>query len=227
MTTVTNFSPAAALALSTNLVEGFAKAGLIGRIATVEAQQITQIKSASAGVSEILPRGAKKYIVPFDGKFYSYPLRVGDHPTSKDLFKMYGPVPNIYREGMIALGGEIYFVKIEDLKRGIVRKSRKLPIPAKRTITYKDLIDGLACTNFADLPDEHPQSAASIAARRAGLSTSSATLGDSPEGSGDQGPQGSPNSTELDEELRLANMAFEEQVGTLYDYEDSEEKWED
>jgi hypothetical protein len=178
-----------------------------------------------------LVRAVKKYIVPFKGQFHSYPLVLVDHPTSKELFKMQAPVPNILREGMVVVDGEVYFVKLEDLKRGIVRKSRKLPIPLKRTITYKDLIDGLACTPTSELPEEHFYSTASVARRRAAAdirdSSAEATLDSGEIGApGRSVTSGSEESVDLDEELRLADLAFSEQVGSLYSHSNPEEEWQ-
>lgn len=180
--------------------------------------------------SPTLIRAVRKYIVPFNGKFYSYPLTLLEHPTSKDLFKMQAPVPNILREGLVVVGIEVFFVKLEDLKRGIVRKSRKLPIPLKRTVTYKDFIDGLACTATPDLPDDHYYSTRSIAKRRAALDAAAsgslgggATTSDTGEAESlehllSSGPEGS---IDLDEESRLIDLAYQEQIGSLLSDSDS------
>lgn len=181
--------------------------------------------------SSTLVRTSKKYIVPFNGQFFSYPLNLATHPTSKDLYKMQAPIPNILREGMVVADGEVFFVKLEDLKRGIVRKSRKLPIPPKRTITYKDFIDGLACIQTADLPDDHYYSTKSLAARRAALDAASrnptSTGVDETGTPADQLASGAERAVDLDEELRLADLAYEEQIGSLYCDSNEETEWED
>lgn len=178
--------------------------------------------------SPTLVRNAKKYIVPFNNQFYMYPLMLEEHPTSKDLFKMVHPIPDIFREGMVVVDSEVYYVKLEDLRRGIVRKSRKLPIPPKRTTTYKDFLDGLACTQTQDLPQDHYYSAASVAARRATISTrettASVAAASSAQGLGDQNPRSTSVYAELEAELREIELAFEEQVGALLSIDDSQEE---
>lgn len=187
---------------------------------------------AATGTTTLV-RTTKKYIVPFNGRFYSYPLVLVVHPTSSSLYKMQAPIPNILREGMVVVDGEVYAVKLEDLKRGIVRKSRQLPIPPKRTITYKDFIDGLACTQTADLPDDHYYSTRSVAERRAILD---AAAGGDTTTAIDVGEDGTPENqlalgaeiaVDLDEESRLADLAYQEQVGALYGDSTEEENWED
>jgi hypothetical protein len=228
--TLKNYGPQQALNPANFIRQNAEGLGLTTEDLKVSFETIIPLPKGAAGTPTLV-RASKKYIVPFNGKFYSYPMVLVDHPTSRDLLKIQAPIPNILREGMVVVGGEVLFVKLEDLKRGIVRKSRKLPIPPKRTITYKDFIDGLACTQSADLPVDHYYSTASVVKRRAALDAAagcSPTPG--PEEAGapvDLLPRGDEGSIDLDEESRLINLAFQEQVGSLYCDPNEEEDWQD
>lgn len=225
-----NYGPEQALNAANFVRKNAADFGLTEQDLKVPITTVIPMPKAVSGTPTLV-RVSKKYIVPFNGKFYTYPLILVEHPTSPDLLKMQVPIPNILREGMVIVDGEVLFVKLEDLKRGIVRKSRKLPIPSKRTITYKDFIDGLACTPATELPDDHFYSSRSINQRRAALDAAAgdSTASDSDEAgsSVDQLPRGAEEAVDLDEESRLINLAFEEQVGALYSDSLEEEDWED
>lgn len=217
--TLKNYGPAQALKAAKHIRENLSGLGMSDGNWNINIVHVAPLFKGTS-VSNTLIRANRKYIIPFGGKFYTYPMTVVEHPTSANLFKIVPPVPNILREGMVVVDTEIYFVKIEDLKRGIVRKSRKLPIPPKRTITYTDFLDGLACTQSSDLPDDHFYSSTSIARRRAELdrraSNPTSALSDEARTSDNQISPGLEDSTDLDEESRLIDMAFEEQVGSLY-----------
>jgi hypothetical protein len=228
-TTLKNYGPKEALNSAAYIRQNIAGLGLTLEDLALPVTAVIALPNG-AGATGTFARISKRYIVPFNGKFYSYPLMLVDHPTSPDLYKMQAPLPNILREGMVVVNSEVFFVKLEDLKRGIVRKSRKLPIPPKRTITYKDFLDGLACTPATDLPDDHFYSSASVAKRRADLDTrdraNPSTTNSGEAGSSDnqlaprvEGP------VDLDEELRLIDMAYSEQIGSLLGDPYSEEEW--
>lgn len=186
-----------------------------------------------ASATQTLVRNTKRYIVPFNGQFFSYPMLLLPHPTSESLFSIVQPVPDILREGLVFVGGEAYYVKLEDLRRGIVRKSRRLSIPPKRTITYQDFLDGLACTATQDLPDHHYYSPASIAARRAATPGGENISAEDEAQAGETGTSTSSRSSraaevdELEAELREIDVAFQEQIGALCNHEDSQEEWID
>src|ERR1700756_2806077 len=229
-TTSQNLGPSQALQMTSFVQRHLVESGIKPEELTLS---VADVVSLGKGISSTtyLVRSSKRYIVPFARKFYSYPLMLIQHPTSQDLFKMQAPIPNILREGLVIVDSEAYFVKIEDLRRGIVRKSRKLPIPLKRTITYKDFIDGLACTPAAQLPSDHPYSTASLARRRAALEASASNSpGDDSTATSTRQSDDTPRAegtVDLDEELRLADLAFQEQIGSVFSYEDPEEEWED
>lgn len=219
MTTALTLSPAQALNIAQYLKENLHVLGIKEDEITVDIQTVVPL-NRSYSTSPTLVRESKRYIVPFNGQFHSYKLILDNHPTSSELFTMVQPIPDIFREGLVVMGGEIYYVKLEDLRRGIVRKSRKLSIPAKRIITYQDFLDGLACTETTDLPSSHYYSSASVAARRAaGPAKATEASGDAKAKQAGPDTSNRPSAVteadELETELWEADMAFEEQIGSL------------
>lgn len=228
MTTGNTFGTREALNMAGFLRENTHFLGVTPEDLKVRVEDIIPL-SKSVTTSSTLVRNSKKYIVPFNNQFYMYPLMLEAHPTSKDMFKMVHPIPDILREGMVVVDSEIYYVKLEDLRRGIVRKSRRLPIPTKRTITYKDFLDGLACTQTQDLPDSHYYSSAAVATRRASITARETSSGvnqaQSTSGTANSGSFATDPESELEAELREIAMAYEDQVGALLGNDDSQEEW--
>jgi hypothetical protein len=87
-----------------------------------------------------LTRKSGYYIIPQAGDFYY--LKIGNVvPNGEHLFKIEGKGPPLLREGMIVIEKEVYYVTLEDIKRGVIRKSRKLKLK-RGTITYDDFLNG-------------------------------------------------------------------------------------
>lgn len=228
MTTGNTFGTREALRAASFLRENTHMLGVTPEDLKVKVEDLIPL-GKSVTTSPTLVRNAKKYIVPFNNQFYMYPMLLEQHPTSKDLFKMALPIPDIFREGMVVVDGEVYYVKLEDLRRGIVRKSRQLPIPTKRTITYQDFLDGLACTQTQDLPSDHYYSAAAVSARRARIASREAAIGlpqaGEVAGTEDHKPRPITADSELEAELWQIELAYEDQVGSLLSDDDQEEEW--
>jgi hypothetical protein len=87
-----------------------------------------------------LSRKSGYYIIPQDNMFYYF--KIGDIvPKGEYLFQIDGKGPPVLREGMVVIEKEIYYITLEDIKRGIIRKSRKLKLKPG-TITYEDFLNG-------------------------------------------------------------------------------------
>ena len=91
------------------------------------------------GTSETFTRKTGYYIVLANEVFNYFkieiPTEYGGH-----LFK-FTKAPPVLREGFVVISKDIYFVTIQDLKRGLVRRSRKLNL-RHGTITYQDFLTG-------------------------------------------------------------------------------------
>lgn len=168
------------------------------------------------------------YIVPWNNSFYYYKISDDFIQRSEHIFE-FTIKPPTNREGFVIINKELYYVTLEDLKRGIVRKVRKLDI--KSGATYADLYH---------LGNNRPDTSKST-------STSADTVGpgtnvDSTEGapanivlrpltSAELAKAGlvvGANETDGMDLAKAANMAFEEQIESLHSFvsEEEGEEWE-
>lgn len=91
-------------------------------------------------VTKNLVRKSGYYIVLANDVFNYF--KIGDILPHNDYFyKISSKKPPVLREGFVVVEGELHYVTIKDLMNGIVRKSRKLELK-RGTLTYDDFING-------------------------------------------------------------------------------------
>ncbi len=185
-------------------------------------------------VTETLERKSRYYIVLANGKFHYYriaaPVAVafrtnlpGTPQVAVPTLYAFTKLPIICAEGLVVIDKEIYFVTVDDLRRGYIRTSRLLKLQ-RYQVTYESIVSGRAFI------------------RKSPPATKAAKSGTAEEGSGAMGPGnifGDADRVPDDPdkpgigfdasaaEIAAANRAFRDQVGTLYGIQDSEEEgWE-
>lgn len=70
------------------------------------------------------------YVVPDGDLFHYFPLKVVDENTERPIFRI-EKSPSVLMEGIAILGKRLYRVPVQDLMRGVIRKSREIQ-PANR-----------------------------------------------------------------------------------------------
>jgi hypothetical protein len=89
------------------------------------------------GSSDVLSKKKGYYIVPWAGEFHYH--KVADLKERSEHIWEFTKKPLTKKEGLMVINKEIYHITVDDLKRGIVRKSRKVTI--KTGSTYDDLLN--------------------------------------------------------------------------------------
>ena len=180
------------------------------------------------------PRRPGTYVVLANGKFYAY--KVGPvRPSGNHLLKFNHPLPPILKEGLVVYNKDYYFVTVEDLKRGIIRTSRKIKLK-RGTITYDDFIIGTTASN------KKPNTqATAIEDGSGGILTATGGPAEAPSWQGKDGEAlsveallsvqsgGSDIEANLPsaglDELKAADLAFQDQVRALFG-DSNPETWE-
>lgn len=110
--------------------------------------------------SDNLIRKTGYHIVPFNGKFYYY--KHGNLvKRSEFIYEFSDKRSASLREGFVVIDKVVYYVTLEDLKRGIVRTSRKLELK-RGTLTYHDFLTGnIFPANRAGVRSAQPSSSSS------------------------------------------------------------------
>lgn len=96
----------------------------------------TVLQKRTISTSETLSRKKGYYIVPWQGLFHYF--KIPDIEESPGFFFTFKAKPATRKEGFVVVNKELYYVTLDDLKRGIVRKSRKVNV--KLSPTYNDFI---------------------------------------------------------------------------------------
>ena len=180
------------------------------------------------------------FITPWAGNFYYYKVAVGQEVNG--LIRMTSNLPPVLREGFFCLNRAVYFVPLQDLRRGVIRASRKVRI-SNRALTYQDFLD--ATRNAANGSTDQSASSSSNFAGSAdsGVGLAGSTASDVYFGT--QAPAIADaslvapvrrvvppsnvsfgDSTRLAGEIRGAGVANQEQISALLNLEDPEEEWE-
>ena len=196
------------------------------------------------------------YYITFSGDKFHYFKTGGIEKFNEDIWKIKIPLPPVLREGFVVIDKEVYLVTLEDLKRRLIRKSRKLKLK-KGTIRYGDIITGSAFLkpevrnptgpdstgNLAKEPKFNTKSGASTKnsgietgeAGRGGPAQAETRLSDIPladilKSASPTKISGISGGVEMDES-KVIDMAIQHQVGSLLSYAfekegDSGEEWE-
>lgn len=157
---------------------------------------------------EILIRKSDYLVTVKDDKFHYYRCQVEE---VGNFFNMKLPPP-ILSDALFIKDKEIYFVMERDVRRRHIRKARKLPLK-KSTITYDDIINHNV---FPVAPSKSTKGG-----KLAESSPQTAGLG---AGSLDSDLGGSPGAAE-NQEQKEADVAFEEQIRTLFGNPFEEIEW--
>ncbi len=153
------------------------------------------------------------YLVILRNEEFNY-YRCLVEPSGEYLFRMKEPAP-IFSEGVYILDKEIYFVTEQDLRRGLVRKARKLTLK-RLAITYADI----TTNNVFPAPKSGTNTA------RSGTSAISGIPAATPGTIQDPDNVGSVSASDL-AELQAIDLAFNEQVRELLGASSQEEvEWE-
>lgn len=195
----------------------------------VELQPLVDTRFPASTPSKKSPDFIRKsgfFITPWAGNFYYYKVTVAE--GGNGLLRMVANVPPVLREGFYCEARVVYFVPLQDLRRGVIRKSRRV-ILSNRALTYLDFVN--ATNSSADTCSPVAPTSSADAA------PASLTLGVAPaiaDPSILAGVRTAPapghvsfgDSAQLTEELGRASLAYQEQVSSLLNSEGEEEEWE-
>ena len=190
-----------------------------------------------------LARKKGYYIIPYLQKFYYF--KIGDIvPNGKHLFKIVGKQPPLFREGMVVIDKDVFYVTLEDLRRSLIRKSRKLKLK-RGSLTYEDFITGNAFleNTQAEPTTDSNENPRVETVKGAGVKVSASARASGPENTSEvsnnpladlfgktrnKGLTATGKKAKLDES-EIIDMAFEEQIGALLNNVSQEEgsSWEE
>ena len=88
------------------------------------------------------------FIVPFMGKFFYKKIFISNEFPH---FWRFDP-NNICIEGLVVIDKRCYFVTLEDLDRGLIRKSREVPLKKTGPIRYEDFVQNTYQTKRKEQP---------------------------------------------------------------------------
>jgi hypothetical protein len=70
------------------------------------------------------------YVIPDGEKFHYFPIKIKDEKTTRPIFR-FEKSPPVIMEGIAIIDSKLYHVPVQDLLRGIIRKSKEIQ-PANR-----------------------------------------------------------------------------------------------
>lgn len=174
---------------------------------------------------QVFVKRAGYYIVPLDGEFFYYPCKVYPLAHKEASFYRMVSLPGTLLEGFVVVDKSVFYVTFKDLQKGVVRVSRKVDI-FQAQAKYKDFVDGTAFQNPRAVTAElHPVNGG-VQAQEGGAPNQIVDLG-AQAVRGDSVNRSVGGSDSMAEEAQFADMALQEQISALLDYEDPEEgQWE-
>lgn len=137
------------------------------------------------------------YVVPDGDLFHYFPLKVVDENTERPIFRI-EKSPSVLMEGIAILGKRLYRVPVQDLMRGVIRKSREIQ-PANRVNSNGSTGN---TTNPATLP---------------GTSNGAVSAPTGSAVSADNNQHGTSSDVDL-EVCEAADLAWEEQIQSLLSF---------
>lgn len=168
-------------------------------------------KNVPKAFSSTLDPKNNKYVVK-TGLIYNYfDIKVAPAAETDGIIR-FEKTPPVLVEGIAVVGKKFYKVTPQDLLRGVIRKSRELVIP-KREKVNESAGNGTTGNVGPDL--------SSGATGTPGNNTSAASLSEALFGNNQQG---TGPETGVEEAIR-ADIAWQEEVGSLFDFIDQEEKF--
>lgn len=177
-------------------------------------RSLTKVKSTE---TETFIRSNQMYVTLFNRKFYTFPIIIDSAEQSPYLLRL-KELPPIFREGFVCYNKAVYFVTVDDLRRGVVRKSRALALSPRR-LTYRDFENGTIATRTYEAATRQAEGSEASQGRNS-------AQGSDPEPAPSENLRSVSGDAEYSES-KLADRAFEEQMLALLRAEGSEEwEWE-
>jgi hypothetical protein len=158
-------------------------------------------------------------IIPWDEKFHYFkfkesPTPVFDKDGSVILYRFVHYGFPIFREGFVVIGEDIIFVPIQDIKRGVIRPSRRLEI-GKKQLKYPDFVNGTFTKEIKTKPIETIKNETST------FSNTNRDLTDIQPGYSNGNEESKDRSRTPEDKLRLSDVDFsgslEKEISTEHD----------
>lgn len=189
-----------------------------------------KLATAKVQVNDVFSRRQNSYCTMYAGRFWTYVVKMEE--SGQHLLKLITSPP-ILREGFVCFDKQVYFVTLDDLRRGIVRKSRHLSL-APRRLTYDDFINGTAASSAyratQDRLARNNRTAAGTGASEDPSTGSANRSGGSSvliSNAGNPSDSGGFIEALGDDEPELVDRAFQEQIHALLSTEGPQEwDWE-